>query len=317
MIGLHGKSNLASTPQQDKRRKKQNRYDDEKWVRSGDYPFTKTKRSSRDVTEQNEIQTYASLEKMLHKEIHALISTKVRSSDRTDQTDRAVPRTSRLKLRQEPRPDDRIPRTGACLSYTVLHSKINGQDITEFERVDFKIDGATSSLASSDCTGSRTGPVVSLRSWYIKSHSASLDDPFIPFQFQKCHRLLGSYQTPGQNHPSRFGRINIAAVVTGFLIVSVCSSIVDVRSDEKLLKQQYHWNMFCDGECERDGKNYFCSSNSHIRGMKVVVDSDMTDKLLMRQLLKFDGMRQKGKLEYTERHMALFFNQQRWISRLH
>uniref|UniRef100_A0A0D3CFD3 CCHC-type domain-containing protein n=1 Tax=Brassica oleracea var. oleracea TaxID=109376 RepID=A0A0D3CFD3_BRAOL len=38
-----------------------------------------------------------------------LISTKVRSSDRTDQTDRAVPRTSRLKLRQEKRPDDRIP----------------------------------------------------------------------------------------------------------------------------------------------------------------------------------------------------------------
>ncbi|KAF3553952.1 hypothetical protein F2Q69_00012174 [Brassica cretica] len=50
--------------------------------------------------------------------------------------------------------------------------------------------------------------VVSLRSWYIKSHSASLDDPFIPFQFQKCHRLLGSYQTPGQSHPSRFGRIS-------------------------------------------------------------------------------------------------------------
>nr|VDD49703.1 unnamed protein product [Brassica oleracea] len=66
---------------------------------------------------------------------------------------------SQLKLRQEPRPDDRIPRTGACLSRTVLHSKINGQYRTEFERVDFKIDRATSSLASSDCTGSRTGSV--------------------------------------------------------------------------------------------------------------------------------------------------------------
>ncbi|KAH0884119.1 hypothetical protein HID58_060215, partial [Brassica napus] len=42
-------------------------------------------------------------------------------------------------------------------------------------------------------------------------------------------------------------------------------------------------------------------------GMKVVVEPDVTDKLLMRQLLKFDGMRQKGKLEYIERHMALFF----------
>ncbi|KAF3578067.1 hypothetical protein DY000_02031222 [Brassica cretica] len=101
-----------------------------------------------------------------------------------------------------------------------------------------------------------------------------------------------------------------------------CSSIVEVRSDEKLLKQQYHWNIFCVGECERDGKNYFCSSNCHIRvsvnvEMKVVVESDMTDKLLMRQLFKFDGMRQKGKLEYIERHMALFFNQWWWISRRH
>ncbi|KAG5384696.1 hypothetical protein IGI04_036166, partial [Brassica rapa subsp. trilocularis] len=31
---------------------------------------------------------------------------------------------------------------------------------------------------------------------YIKSHSASLDDPFNPSQFQKCHCLLGSYPTP-------------------------------------------------------------------------------------------------------------------------
>uniref|UniRef100_A0A0D3BV03 Uncharacterized protein n=1 Tax=Brassica oleracea var. oleracea TaxID=109376 RepID=A0A0D3BV03_BRAOL len=51
--------------------------------------------------------------------------------------------------------------------------------------------------------------------------------------------------------------------------------------------------------------------------MKVVVESDMTDKLLMRQLFKFDGMRQKGKLEYIERHMALFFNQWWGISRRH
>ncbi|KAF3525172.1 hypothetical protein F2Q69_00049874 [Brassica cretica] len=31
---------------------------------------------------------------------------------------------------------------------------------------------------------------------YIKSHSASLDDPFNPSQFRKCHCLLGSYPTP-------------------------------------------------------------------------------------------------------------------------
>ncbi|KAH0914019.1 hypothetical protein HID58_028465 [Brassica napus] len=41
------------------------------------------------------------------------------------------------------------------------------------------------------------------------------------------------------------------------------------------------------------------------RGMKVVGESDMTDELLMRQLLKFDGMRQKEMLDYIERHMAL------------
>ncbi|KAF3536310.1 hypothetical protein F2Q69_00022559 [Brassica cretica] len=34
---------------------------------------------------------------------------------------------------------------------------------------------------------------------YIKSHSASLDDPFNPSQFQKCHCLLGSYSKPSQH----------------------------------------------------------------------------------------------------------------------
>uniref|UniRef100_A0A0D3DLH7 Uncharacterized protein n=1 Tax=Brassica oleracea var. oleracea TaxID=109376 RepID=A0A0D3DLH7_BRAOL len=37
-------------------------------------------------------------------------------------------RTSGLELQQYPRPDDRIFRTGACLSRTILHFKINGQD---------------------------------------------------------------------------------------------------------------------------------------------------------------------------------------------
>ena len=36
--------------------------------------------------------------------------TEVRSSDRTDQTNRAIPRASRLQLRLEPRPDDRTDR---------------------------------------------------------------------------------------------------------------------------------------------------------------------------------------------------------------
>ncbi|KAG5384664.1 hypothetical protein IGI04_036134, partial [Brassica rapa subsp. trilocularis] len=55
-----------------KQKKRQNRCDDEKWVRSGDRPFTKAKRSNRDVPDQNELQTYASLEKMLHKAIHVV-----------------------------------------------------------------------------------------------------------------------------------------------------------------------------------------------------------------------------------------------------
>uniref|UniRef100_A0A0D3DQU7 Uncharacterized protein n=1 Tax=Brassica oleracea var. oleracea TaxID=109376 RepID=A0A0D3DQU7_BRAOL len=38
-------------------------------------------------------------------------------------------RTSGLELQQYPRPDDRIFRTGACLSRTVLHFKINNQAI--------------------------------------------------------------------------------------------------------------------------------------------------------------------------------------------
>uniref|UniRef100_A0A0D3D3D7 CCHC-type domain-containing protein n=1 Tax=Brassica oleracea var. oleracea TaxID=109376 RepID=A0A0D3D3D7_BRAOL len=54
-------------------RKRQNRFDDdEKWVRSGDRPFTKAKRSNRDVFDQNDLQTYVSLEKMLHKAIHSI-----------------------------------------------------------------------------------------------------------------------------------------------------------------------------------------------------------------------------------------------------
>ncbi|KAF3596507.1 hypothetical protein DY000_02020854 [Brassica cretica] len=67
MFGLLKKSK----PQQDKQRnqrKRQNKFDDdEKWVRSGDRPFIKAKRSNRDMFDQNELQTYFSLEKMLHK----------------------------------------------------------------------------------------------------------------------------------------------------------------------------------------------------------------------------------------------------------
>ncbi|KAF3603510.1 hypothetical protein F2Q69_00037410 [Brassica cretica] len=47
--------------------------DDEKMVRNGDRPFTKAKRSNCDMLDRNELQTYASLEKMLHKAIFAML----------------------------------------------------------------------------------------------------------------------------------------------------------------------------------------------------------------------------------------------------
>ncbi|KAF3561492.1 hypothetical protein DY000_02016534 [Brassica cretica] len=53
--------------------------------------------------------------------------TEVRSSDRTDQTDRAVPCASRLEIRLEPRPDDRTDRTGARLPRPTRHSKTHGR----------------------------------------------------------------------------------------------------------------------------------------------------------------------------------------------
>ncbi|KAF3511967.1 hypothetical protein F2Q69_00004411 [Brassica cretica] len=69
---------------QRKQRKRQNRFDDdEKWVRSGDRPFTKAKRSNCDMFDQNELQTYVSLEKMLHKAIHAIRQLKKKGNTNT------------------------------------------------------------------------------------------------------------------------------------------------------------------------------------------------------------------------------------------
>ncbi|KAG5375452.1 hypothetical protein IGI04_040048 [Brassica rapa subsp. trilocularis] len=64
-----------------KQKKRQNRCDDEKWVRSRDRPFTKAKRSNCDVPDQNELQTYASLEKMLHKAIHVVRQLKKKGNN--------------------------------------------------------------------------------------------------------------------------------------------------------------------------------------------------------------------------------------------
>uniref|UniRef100_A0A0D3E9Z5 Uncharacterized protein n=1 Tax=Brassica oleracea var. oleracea TaxID=109376 RepID=A0A0D3E9Z5_BRAOL len=53
--------------------------------------------------------------------------TEVRSSVRTDQTDRAVPRASRLELWLEPRPDDQTDRTRARLPQPTRHPKTHGR----------------------------------------------------------------------------------------------------------------------------------------------------------------------------------------------
>ncbi|WZZ44735.1 hypothetical protein YC2023_040994 [Brassica napus] len=118
MFGLHKKSNQASKLQQDvyypfktvlekkqlifgdkkhfasngfdflqkqrNQRKRQNRFDDdERRVRSGDRPFSKAKRSNCDIFDQNELQTYVSLEKMLHKAIHAIRQLKKKRNTNT------------------------------------------------------------------------------------------------------------------------------------------------------------------------------------------------------------------------------------------
>ncbi|KAF3570068.1 hypothetical protein F2Q69_00061934 [Brassica cretica] len=48
-------------------------------------------------------------------------------TDRTDQTDRTVPRASRLELRLEPRPDDLTDRTTARLPRPTRHFKTHGR----------------------------------------------------------------------------------------------------------------------------------------------------------------------------------------------
>ncbi|KAF3495416.1 hypothetical protein DY000_02058008 [Brassica cretica] len=78
-----GSIKLVSEPLWLKQRKRQNRSNDEKWVRSGDRPFTKAKRSNRVVLDQNELQTYARLEKMLHKAIHAIRQLKRKGNTNT------------------------------------------------------------------------------------------------------------------------------------------------------------------------------------------------------------------------------------------
>ncbi|KAF3562642.1 hypothetical protein DY000_02018032 [Brassica cretica] len=145
-----------------KQRKRQNKSNDEKWVRSGDRPFTKAKRSNRVVLDQNEFQTYASLEKMLHKAIHAIRQLKrkgntntssapkqqseVRLPSRTAQDDRAVyrldPLTSGVKLRPSPRPEDRSYRTSTHPSKPSRQARVNSRARLDLDHARLDVDHA-------------------------------------------------------------------------------------------------------------------------------------------------------------------------------
>ncbi|WZZ34303.1 hypothetical protein YC2023_017704 [Brassica napus] len=112
---------------------------------------------------------YASLTASVSLSDHSVHADHNFPSDRADQTVRTVPfdhpdctartarridpQTSGLEPQQDLRPNDRIDRTGACLSRPVCHFKINGQGIIDFERVDFESVCAFFLWTSLDRTG--------------------------------------------------------------------------------------------------------------------------------------------------------------------
>ncbi|XP_013613865.1 PREDICTED: uncharacterized protein LOC106320044 [Brassica oleracea var. oleracea] len=106
------------------------------------------------------------------------VPTEVHSSDRTRQTDRAVyridPRTSRLELRPDPRPDDQTDRTEARLSRTNRQAKADGQAKINLGRANSDSDRGFSllaRLARTACTGDCADDL------------ASLFDPMMDFSF--------------------------------------------------------------------------------------------------------------------------------------
>uniref|UniRef100_A0A0D3BUA7 Uncharacterized protein n=1 Tax=Brassica oleracea var. oleracea TaxID=109376 RepID=A0A0D3BUA7_BRAOL len=90
-----------------KQRKRQNRSNDEKRIRSGDCPFTKAKRSNRDVSDQNELQTYASLEKMLHKVIHVVRQLKKKGNTNTS----SAPKQQNLRTNLFEEEENDVPQS--------------------------------------------------------------------------------------------------------------------------------------------------------------------------------------------------------------
>ncbi|WZZ68106.1 hypothetical protein YC2023_079476 [Brassica napus] len=221
MFGLHKKSNQASKPQQDvfypfktvfekeqlifgdkkqlaSNGKRQNRLDDdEKSVRNGDRHFTKAKRSNCDMLDRNELQTYVSLEKMLHKAIFFSIQQQCKFSFLSN---------SNLKTNvfsfdksKAVKPTSKAYSTRCFKCHRIGHyaNKCQNQKLlVTLENENVETDPENEGLLPIFDDYAHK-PMAALDRGYIKSHSAYLDDPFISSQFQKCHlpfRIISNTQ---------------------------------------------------------------------------------------------------------------------------
>ncbi|KAG5410894.1 hypothetical protein IGI04_007213 [Brassica rapa subsp. trilocularis] len=196
------KKQFASTrfdfvQKQRNQRKRQNRFDDdEKWIRSGDRPFTKAKRSNRDVFDQNELQNYVSLEKKLHMAIHAIRQLKKKENTNTS----PAPKQQKCSQLNYGAPQRRISSTEfRCGSYAICKSgNIQFSRIWAVPRRNHLVQMNLDVSRRVSLTRSEIQEWLVLDQGYIQSHSASLDDPFNPYQFQKrClpSRIISNTQT--------------------------------------------------------------------------------------------------------------------------
>ncbi|KAF3607211.1 hypothetical protein DY000_02050384 [Brassica cretica] len=224
--------------------------DDEKRVKNGDRPFTKAKRSNCDVLDQNELQTYASLEKMLHKAIFAIQQLKKKGNTNTssapkhqcplnafdigaynlglgsfvsihegdtylgelvelNQSDTYISELDELSelsdtiLEVNDLSDTEeeaglvAMRNGPFSGRRKIHKKFNlGRFYTKFDQA-FGDGLLPICIKKYQQKESKSWSCQALDRGYNKSHSASLDDPFNPSQFQKCRlpsRIISNTQ---------------------------------------------------------------------------------------------------------------------------
>ncbi|KAF2588069.1 hypothetical protein F2Q70_00038685 [Brassica cretica] len=119
------------------------------------------------------------------------------------------PQTSGIELQQDPRPDDRIDRTGARLSRHVRHSKTNGQAKINFDRVDSESVRAFSFLVCLTCTSDRTDGLIRHFDQFMNFEHPN----FSKARILKLSDDLASFwsRSVRENHPSdhmdRTGRV--------------------------------------------------------------------------------------------------------------